>query len=311
MQDSDDGRPLLAALHILGAVTLLGLVDNTVRLIAAEAGLWQFHLTRSAMVAVVLAAGAAALGWRLRPRRWRPVLWRSVFLSGAMVLYFAALAMMPIAEVGAGLFTAPIFVLLISVFAFGRRIGRWRVLAVAVGFAGVLLVLRPQAGGFSALTLLPVAAGFLYALQALVTRRHCASESTMCLQAGFFAGLAVWAVLGLAVVHLVLPAPGTAFFDRGWVPATPAFLFWTGVQAVGSLLALGLLTRGYQLADPSYLAVFEYVFLVSAGGWAWVLWGEVLPPTAYLGIALIAVAGIVIGLRSRDPGAARRQAVQP
>ena len=311
MQHPDGTRPIQAAALVLLAVTMLGLIDNFVRLIAAEAGLWQFHLTRSVLVAAILGAGAALFRWRLRPRRLLPVAARSVFLSGAMVCYFAALSFMPIAEVGAGLFTSPIFVLLISILVLGMRVGVWRILAVAIGFAGVMLVLRPDAGNLSALTLVPVMAGFLYAVSVVITRRYCAEESVMALQAGFFAALALWSVGGLAVVSFVLETPGTAFFSRGWTAPTGPFLFWTVVQAAGSLVALGMLTRGYQMAEPSYLAVFEYVFLISAGFWAWVLWGELLPASAYAGIALIAVSGSIIALRSRRPVAGQRQPVQP
>lgn len=311
MQAEDGRRFLAAAAHVLAAVALLGLVDNFIRLVAAEAGLWQFHLTRSAMAAALLTVGAAVLGWRLRPRHWGWVATRSFFLSGSMVIYFAAIAMMPIAQVAAGLFTSPIFVLLIAIFVQRQRVGPWRMLAVATGFIGVLMVLRPDANGFSALSLMPVAAGALYAVQAVLTRHRCAGEGTMCLQAGFFAGLAVWSVLGLGVVHLLLPAPGAAFATRGWTTPTGPFLFWTAVQAVGSLAALALLTRGYQMAEPSRLAVFEYAFLASVSLWAWLLWDEVLPPIGYAGIGLIALAGAVISLRSRMPEAAGRKAPGP
>ena len=62
---------------------------------------------------------------------------------------FGAVAVLPIAQVGAGLFTAPIFVLIFSALFFGLPIGKWRIIAVGLGFAGVLLLLRPDAGAFS------------------------------------------------------------------------------------------------------------------------------------------------------------------
>lgn len=311
MQAEDGTRFLAAAAHVLAAVALLGLVDNFIRLVAAEAGLWQFHLTRSAMVAVLLAAGMAVFGWRLRPRHWGWVATRSFFLSASMVVYFAAIALMPIAQVAAGLFTSPIFVVLITVFVLRQRVGPWRILAVATGFAGGLMVLRPEAGGFTPLAVLPVAAGMLYAAQVVITRHRCAGEGTMCLQAWFFAALALWSVAGLVFVHLVLPAPGDSFPTTGWVSPTWPFLLWTGVQAGGSLLALALLTRGYQMAEPTRLAVFEYGFLASVSLWAWVLWDEVLSPLGYAGIALIALAGAVISLRSGSAPSAGRKAAAP
>jgi len=311
MRSAETGGFLHAAAHVVAAVALLGLIDNFVRLIAAEAGLWQFHITRSAMVAVVLWLGARLIGWRLWPRRPGWVAVRSAVLSGAMMIYFAALAFMPIAQVAAGLFTSPIFVLILSVLVLRERVGPWRIAAVALGFLGVLLVLEPWKSGLSALALMPVAAGALYAVQALVTRHRCAEETTMSLQAGFFAAVAAWGLLGAGFVHLALPEPGTGFASRGLVAPTPAFWLWTTVQALGSLAALALLTRGYQMAEPSRLAVFEYSFLGFASLWAWVLWGEALSSLGYAGLALIAVAGAVISLRSGLPEAAARKAAAP
>lgn len=260
---------------------------------------------------VLAAVGVAAPGWRLRPRNWGWVAARSFFLSASMVVYFAAVALMPIAQVAAGLFTLPIFVVLISVFVLRMRVGPWRIAAVATGFVGGLMVLHPEAGRFTALSLLPVAAGLLYAAQVVITRHRCAEEGTMSLQAGFFAALAFWSVAGLGFVHLVLPAPGDSFPTMGWVTPTGPFLLWTGVQAGGSLLALAVLTRGYQMAEPTRLAVSECGFLASVSLWAWALWGEVQPPLGHAGIALIALAGAVISLRGGGAAEAVRKAAAP
>ena len=70
------------------------------------------------------------------------------------------------------------------------------------------------------------------------------------------------------------------------------------MHALGSLVAVALLTRGYQSADTSYLTVFEYSFLIFSAGWAWALFAEVPEPRQVLGIALIVAAGVVISLRS-------------
>ncbi|MEM1506541.1 EamA family transporter, partial [Domibacillus sp. 8LH] len=81
---------------------------------------------------------------RLRPVDRRAGAARPAIHCTAMLVYFGALALLPVAQVAAGLFTAPIFVLVISRFVYGERIGPVRVLAVLTGFAGVLLVLGPE-----------------------------------------------------------------------------------------------------------------------------------------------------------------------
>ena len=295
-------RPLLSAALMLGGMATLGYTDNYVRVIATEGGLWQFHLFRSLMAAPVLLAAAMVLGFRLVPRRWPPVLVRSFLHATAMMIYFGCLAFLPVAIVAAGLFTAPIFVLLTTRLVFGQRFGPWRLLAVVLGFLGVVLMLGPAAGGVTALAVFPVVAAALYGLGNIATRQWCEGESAATLTAGFFAALAVWGLLGLAVLALWRPevppgAEGSVL--RGWVAPTSTFLFWTLVQAVGSLFGVALTVRAYQLSEASQVSVFEYSLLAFGAGWGWLLWGEVLSPSAGFGIGLIVASGAVIALRSR------------
>jgi drug/metabolite transporter (DMT)-like permease len=297
-----DSRPLAAALSILTAMVIIGFIDSYVALIAREAGVWQFHLTRSLMVVPLLAA-IGVLGLRLAwPRNWRGVAGRSLAMTVSMVFYYAALGVLPIAQVVAGFFTAPIFVLLLSALFMGHRIGPWRIGAAAVGFAGVLLILRPDPAALSVWTFVPILAGFFYAVTAIATRAWCAGEDTMTLVAGGFAGLGIAGAIGLALLAF-FPADvagrGDAFLFTGWVAPSATFLFWTAVQALGSLAGVFFIVRAYQLGEASYVGIFEYSLLVFVAAWAFVLFGETIDAQAALGIVLIIASGVVIALRSR------------
>jgi drug/metabolite transporter (DMT)-like permease len=296
-------RTLAAAVAILSYAAIIGFTDNYVRVIAADAGLWQFHATRSVMALAILVALAAPFGLRLKPHRWRPVLARSLIHGCAMLIYFGCLAFLPVAEVAAGLFTAPIFVLLISRFAFGHPVGPFRIAAVALGFLGVIFVLGPAAGEqIGPATVLPVAAGALYALGNIATREWCAGESAETLLAGFFATLGVFGLIGMGLLALspvAAPAGAEGFVLRGWAPLTGPFLFWTFVQAAGSLLGVGLMIHAYQIADAGRVAIFEYVILPASALWSFLIWGEVISLRAGLGMALIFLAGLIIVLRRR------------
>ncbi|EGJ23098.1 transporter, DME family, DMT superfamily protein [Cereibacter sphaeroides WS8N] len=300
-------RTRAAAGFILLYAVVIGFTDNYVRVIADEAGLWQFHLTRSVMALAILAAVAPALGLRLRPVDRRAVAARSAIHGTAMLIYFGALAFLPVAQVAAGLFTAPIFVLVISRFVYGERIGPVRVLAVLTGFAGVLLVLGPEAmAGASFAAGLPVLAGLLYGMGNIATRAWCPQESAATLLGGFFVALGVLGAAGLAVLALVplpVPAGPDGFVMRGFVVPSRDFWFWTFVQAAGSLFAVGMMIRAYQAATASRVSVFEYVILPASAIWGWLLWDERLSPVAAAGMALIALAGIAIAVGSRPPAA--------
>ena len=295
-------RPLAAAGLMVIAAAIIGFTDNFVQVIAGRQGLWQFHLTRSALALPMMVLAAPVLGLRLRPIRWRGVIARSAVMSTSMVIYFGCLAFLSVAEVAAGLFTAPIFVLLISRIAFGQRFGLWRLFAVFLGFGGVVLVLGLGAGQVRLVSVAPIGAAVLYAISNIATREWCAGESAATLTGGFFAALGLWGALGLILAALVphlVPAGADGFILRGWVAPDLPFLAVTAMQAAGSLIGVGLMVRAYQLAEASQVAVFEYLLLIASAIWGAVLWGQSFGAGAILGMAAIIGAGAIIALRAR------------
>ena len=292
-------RPGLAACSILAGMFILGLTDNFVPYISERGSLWQFHMVRSVMgIAILLAVVALGFG-SLRPQKPLGVFGRSLFQAGAMLIYFGCLSVLPIGVVVAGLFTSPLFVVLISVFVQGKRVGKFRWGAVALGFIGALMVIRPDPSDLNPVAFLPVFAGLLYAIGAIGTRAWCEGESTLTLTAGFFGMLGIFGLLGVFLISGEgAPESHAGFVLRSWGPLDAEMLFWFAVQAVGSLIGIGLIFHGYLVGEASHVGVFEYSLLVFASFWAWVLWGQSVPVLGIIGMVLIAVAGAVIAVRS-------------
>jgi drug/metabolite transporter (DMT)-like permease len=304
-KDTQSAGPKAKSDHAMAAAgltlvyaTVVGFTDNFVRVIAVEGGLWQFHATRSAMALMILALAARILGLRLRPKNARGVMLRSGLVAGAMIIYFGALAFLPVALVAAGLFTAPIFVLLISRFALGQAVRAVQVLAVALGFGGVVMVLGPRAVmGASLAALLPILAAVLYGLGNIATRQWCEGESAATLLAGFFAVLGLCGALGMGVLALWpqdAPLGAAGFILRGPIVPRLDFWLWTLMQAAGALFGVGLSIRAYQLTHVAKASVLEYLILPASALWGWLLWGETLGLLAVSGMGLIAVAGALI-----------------
>lgn len=294
---------LAAMVVVLAYSTIIGLVDNFVVLIAAEVGLWQFHAMRSVMGSALFALAAVPMALVLRPKNPRAVMARSALHAVAMLVYFGSLAFLSVAQSVAGLFTAPIFVLIFSRLVFGHPLGPVRIAAVILGFVGVLLVLDPGAqGSLGWASLIPVAAGALYGLGNLATREWCEGESAAVLTLGYFIVIGVAGLVGMGVLAFLAPeaVPGVdGFLLRGAIWPSLPVLFWIAVQAVGSVIAVGLLVRGYQLADASRVSIFEYVLLPISALWSWVIWGQPMTALALLGMGLIVAAGAMIALRGR------------
>lgn len=285
--------PGKAAAAILAGMFTLGFTDNLVALVTADSSLAQFHLLRSVLVCVVLILASYLGAGAVWPKRPLAVWGRSALTAGAMVIYFGCIAVLPIGIVVAGLFTAPLFVLLISVALQGKKVGAVRSVAVVLGFAGAVMVIRPNPADIDWIALLPVLAGMLYAGGAVAMRAWCEGEDTLCMSFWFFALLLCAGALGVAV----LPSEGSGaagFVWRGWMPLTPVMMGWYVAMSIGAVIGIALIFRGYQLAEASFVAVFEYSLLVFASVWAFVLWDQTLPPLAIVGMGLIAMAGITI-----------------
>ncbi|MCI2399185.1 DMT family transporter [Aliiroseovarius subalbicans] len=295
-------RPIAAAGAVFAAMFLLGLIDNTVVVIARDLGLWQFHFMR-AVIVVGLMGGMSALGLiHLRPnRRWAVAL-RGGLAGFSMLIYFGCLAFMPIGQVAAGLFTAPIWVMLIGALFLGQPIGLTRLIAALVGFAGVLLVLNPFADGLDPVAVIPVTAGFFYAIGGIATREWCHGESTFSMLLYFFLSLGLFGLIGTTALTLFpqdAPLGPEGFILRALVWPTPLAMGLTLLQAGGSMIAMGLIFRGYQLGEASQVAIFEYSMLIFAAGWSFSLFGTTLEARAALGMVLIIASGILIAIRSR------------
>ena len=301
-------QPFQAALSVVAAMTVIGLVDSTVILIAEVAGLWQFHFSRATLALPLILGLAWVMGSRIRPRNFNAVAIRSMLIGASMMFYFGALAFMSVPEAAAGLFAAPMLVLLITGVVLREPVSRTNILAAALGFVGVLLVLQPNVQSLSFAQLMPLAGAVFYAFGAITTRRSCAGESTMTLLVGFFVSLWVLGLLGCVTLALVPMGAATGvdgfstedFLVRPWEPFTGQFILWTCVQAVGAIVGVALITRGYVLAEAPFVAVFEYSVLIFSAFWGWMLWGQWLNIWAMLGIAIIIGTGAILAQSERS-----------
>ena len=289
---------LFGGLLIVTAMAILGLSDNLFYFLEPHMGLGQFHAGRSFVSILLIVPFAYFTGQALLPNRWRPVMGRTLLQTVSMFLYFGSLPIMSVAEAAAGLFTSPIFVLLFTSLIYREKIGIKRISAVVIGTIGVFLVLRPDQAGFHIIQTMPVAAGALYALASMTTRRWCADESPLAIVAMFLVVIGGTGALATTMLDItpvsVAVYDKAPFFFRGWQWMDLGLWGWMFLQALLSVTAIFMLTRGYQVAETSYMAVFEYSLLIFAALWTYILFGDTLATTSIIGFVFIAGAGVII-----------------
>jgi len=291
-----------AAIAIVFSSFVLGFTDNLVILLADDMGLWQFHVLRGLTVLILLFLQAIIMRARLLPKNWGAVLFRGFCQTIAILLFFGALPITGAAVAGAGMFTAPIFVLIFSVLLFGESIGLYRVLAVLVGSIGAVMVLNLTSGAVSLFAIMPILAGAYYATNNIATRPICADETPQSLLFIYTVMITSFsAIMATYLGSLELPADvseDVLYLVRGWEPVSWYNLGFVGINGIGAFAALLAMTWGYQQAETSYVAIYEYSYLIFAGFFGWLLWRDMLSFTSFAGIILIIFAGAIITLRT-------------
>jgi drug/metabolite transporter (DMT)-like permease len=293
------------------ALCLLSLQDSLVKLASSEVSLWQFQMLRSACNLALLAVLSRFLWVRSSPapKRFWVVALRSLFLVGAMVFFFGGVPFLSLSEIAAGLYVFPLFVAVLSSLILGEHVGPRRVLAILLGFGGTLLILKPGSEAFQWVALMPVAAGLCYAATVLTTRKLCREESPATLALGVsvaFMALGVAGVLAFALVEPEGLAIRWPYLFTGWHELD---LWVAGIIVACSslnLVANIALAKAYQSAESSWLAPFDYSYLIFATFWAVVMWGDVPDILSLLGMSMIAGAGCYVAWRERRESQLRR-----
>ncbi len=212
--------------------------------------------------------------------------------------FYSAIPFVNLSVLGAGTYTAPIFVTVLSAYVIGERVGIRGWFAVCVGFAGVLILLQPGTDAFSPWAVLPVMGAVFYATAHIITRTKCQSVplAAMALSLNLVLLAAGLAVSGLLLVwqpggELVSSYP---YLFAGWLPLGRSEWLVLGLLAVLTVV-IGLGIAGaYQAAPPPIVATFEYSYLVFVAFWD-LLYFDTSPGSAtIIGMLLIIGAGLLI-----------------
>ncbi len=221
-----------------------------------------------------------------------PVLWlhaaRGTLIAAATLAFFTGLAYLPVADAIAIFFIEPLLVTLLSVILLGETAGWRRLSAIAIGFLGALIIIRPTFSDVGWPVLYPVIAAVFFSLYILLTRKLVASEDPVRLQ--FFSGLFGLLVMGGALVM------GTRNQIDILVAAWPTLTQWMLLAGLGLIATLGhlLVVHAFRRAPVSVLAPFQYVEIIGATILGFVFFNDFPDPVTWLGIAVIVGSGIYV-----------------
>lgn len=295
------------------AMTFFAMQDTMVKVVSDSVSIWQLYLTRAVIVLGLLTATMGFFrpmsGMKLVNPGWAAL--RSVLMGTAFLCFYLAMPFLSLSQAAAAFFTGPLFITLFGAFFNGERVGPRRIMALMLGFAGVLVIVEPWGEQVEPMMLLPVGAAMAYALAVVITRARCLEDSAVALSTVQNVVFAQIALVGLIVVDTLQPGAeavaGYPFLLAPWVRAEPLVWLMIAATAVTHIVGAITLTHVYQHAEAGKVAPLEYSYLAIVPIFDFLVWGTVPTSTIAIGMALIALAGGFVSWREGTPVRPRPQ----
>ena len=215
----------------------------------------------------------------LRPKVPGLVAVRCVSIFGSMICAFYAFRNLPLAEVYALIFAAPMLITILAIPILGESVKAYRWFAIAVGFFGVIIVLNPQGQELSLGHFAGMLAALCSASTAVVTRKIGSRENSLTLIA--YPLLANLSICGIAMIWVYQPMPGKAL----------AIMCGIGLLAV---MGQALLIFAYRNAPAQYIAPFQYSQMLWAVFFGALFFNEVPNRNVWIGSVIIVLSGVFI-----------------
>jgi drug/metabolite transporter (DMT)-like permease len=261
----------------------------SVRELLHTMGSFEVLFLRSAVSLLIMLAMLPRFGGRvLLTQRFGLHVVRNVLHFGGQYAWVYAIGALPLATVFAIEFTMPVWTAVLASFILGERLNRGRAVMLAMGLAGILIILKPGFQQVPPAALVMLAGSFAYASTMIATKRLAGHET-------------VFAVLFyMAAIQVPL---GFVFALPGWITPGLGELPWIVAVGATGLSAHMCLTRAFRIADATLVVPFDFLRLPLIAVVGMLFYGERLQPAVFLGAAII-FAGTYYSIRRES----RRQA---
>ncbi|MBI1385403.1 MAG: EamA family transporter [Rhizobiales bacterium] len=304
---AEQGRANVAAVgYLMIGIATFSLQDVVIKHLSGAYPVGQIILLRSLVQAPLLIVFALYFANDRRLSTRRPLLHfvRSLMMLTAYTTYYLAIAAMPLAEAVTIAFAAPIFITIFASVLLREPVGVRRWFGVLVGFAGVLVMMRPGAGAFEPAALFAVVAAMAYAGAQLMAR-FLGREDSSTLMAVYAspAYIILGAALGIAFGDGSMADtshPSLEFMTRAWVWPPLDHLLMMLSTGIISAVGMVFLAKAYARGEASVVAAFEYTGLAWAVLWGALIWREWPDLWTLAGMTLLVGSGLYILLRERQ-----------
>ena len=240
-------RPFLAGLWMMGALVNLCGMTIAGRELSAELTAFQIAFTRSSVCLAVLLAIVTMIGFRrVRTKKIKLHLGRNILHFGAQTSWLYGIAILPLAEVFAIEFTAPIWTAIFAVLLLKERLGRTRIVGIALGFTGILIILRPGAEAVHPASLVVLMSAVGFASTYVFTRHMSGTEAPLTV------------IFYMNLIQLPL---GLAFSIADWATPSAAMMPWVLLIGISGLGSHFCFAHAFRLAEATFVTPLDFIRL--------------------------------------------------
>jgi drug/metabolite transporter (DMT)-like permease len=277
-------------LMVLG-IFLFAINDVMGKWLVSTYSVGQLMLLRSIAALLVLSPIILRQGvtWRLPAQPGLHAV-RILLSTFETAFFYWAVVYLPLADVMTFYLAGPIYVAALAVFLLGERLDRRRIAAIAVGFLGVLIVLRPSEATMTWPALIALTGSVFFALLMITTRKLRETRDTT---------LVLGQILGALLFGLVT-APFT------WVQPTVVDFGLLSLLGVVAMIAHMCVNRSLKIAPASIVAPYQYTLIVWAALFGYLVFGDVMGTWTIVGAAVICGAGLALLIFEREQSAGRK-----
>lgn len=287
---------LLGCAAMLGSTVLFSLMHVSVRYLSAELHPFEIAFFRNFLGLIILLPlmlRKSAELLKTNHIKWH--LLRSGLNVFAMLIFFYALSITPLAVVQALSFSAPLFATVMAVIFLGEKVRLRRWMAIIIGFTGVLIILRPGAAPIELGSLLVLGSAAIWALTMIVIKHLSNTDSPLTITA--------YVTIFLSILSLI-----PALFFWKW----PQGLQWGWLlfAAVTGTLGQLLLAKAFAYAETSIVLPFDFAKIIWSAGLGYVFFGEYVSVYTFLGGAIIFAGACYVAIRERQLEKSKPHSVQ-
>lgn len=292
--NSNKKQPLLGIALMLGAMTVIPMLDVLAKLLSADYPVLQIAWARfvfHTLWLLPLLFWKKMQWWRM-PRRPGTQLIRSLMLTFATLFFFAAIQSNPIPNVLTMLFVSPLIVAVLAPFVLGERFDIAIAVGVLFGFAGIVVALQPDTEQFQPSLLLGLGAGVCYALYIISTRKLSLSAPPLL------------TLFYTALVGTVVLSPLVMFV---WIVPSPTALLLMALMGLVAAIGHFLLIKAFEFATASELSPFNYFEIVGATILSYLFFDFLPNEQGLIGLTLVILSGLYVARRTMQINSSHQQ----